>query len=114
MTRQLAKYLNNFFANVSPNTENTIPKVPTPLKFLKGRIQLHFIIAHTSNEEILDIINWFWTFKRITIELILLNPTKFEQIRKFSNEKKILKKVRKLKLPLIYIHIYSTVNIIYK
>ena len=27
-------------------------------------------------------------FKRITIELILLNPTKFEQIRKFSNEKK--------------------------
>ena len=28
---------------------------------------------------------WFWTFKRITIELILLNPTKFEQIRKFKN-----------------------------
>ena len=39
--------------------------------------------------------NWFWTFKRITIELILLNHTKFEQIRKlrkFSNEKKNIKK----------------------
>ena len=51
------------------------------------------------------ILNWFWTFKRITIELILLNPTKFEQIRKFENfrmKKKRLKKVRKLKLPLNY------------
>ena len=28
-------------------------------------------------------VNWFWSFKRITIELILLNPTEFEQIRKF-------------------------------
>ena len=29
----------------------------SPSKFLKDRIQLNFIIAHTSNEEILDIIN---------------------------------------------------------
>ena len=39
--------------------------------------------------------NWLWTFKRNSIELILLNPTKFEQIReirKFSNEKKKIKK----------------------
>ena len=52
-------------------------------------------------------LNWFWTFKRNSIELILLNPTKFEQIRKFEKfpmKKKRLKKVRKLKLPL-YIHI---------
>ena len=56
---ELAKNFNNFFANVVPNTENTIPKVPniSPRKFLKDRIQLNFIIAHTSNEEILDIIN---------------------------------------------------------
>ena len=55
----LAKNFNNFFANVGPNTENIIPKVPniSPLKFLKNRIQFNFIIAHTSNEEILDIIN---------------------------------------------------------
>ena len=54
-----AKNFNNFFSNVGPNTENTIPKVPniSPLKFLKDRIQLNFIIAHTSNEEILGIIN---------------------------------------------------------
>ena len=47
------------FANVGPNTENTIPKVPniSPLKFIKDRIQVNFIIAHISNEEILDIIN---------------------------------------------------------
>ena len=31
-----------------------------------------------------NILNWFWTFKRNSIELILLNPTKFEQIRKFE------------------------------
>ena len=56
---ELAKNFNNFFANVSHNTKNTIPKVPniSPLKFLKDCIQLNFIIAHTSNEEILDIIN---------------------------------------------------------
>ena len=55
----LAKNFNNYFANVGPNTENTIPKVPniSPLKFLKDRIQFNFIIAHTSNEEILDIIS---------------------------------------------------------
>ena len=55
----LAKNFNNYFANVGPNTENTIPKVPniSPLKCLKGRIQFNFIIAHTSNEVILDIIN---------------------------------------------------------
>ena len=56
---ELANTFNNFFANVGPNTENTIPKVPniSPLKFLKDRIQVNFIIAHISNEEILDIIN---------------------------------------------------------
>ena len=37
----LAKNFNNFFADVSPNNENTIPKVPniSPLKFLKDSIQ---------------------------------------------------------------------------
>ena len=56
---ELANNFTNFFANVGPNTENTIPKVPniSPLKFLKDRIQVNFIIAHISNEEILDIIN---------------------------------------------------------
>ena len=44
--------------NVGPSTERSIPKVPgiSPSKFLKNRIQIIFLIAHVSNEEILDII----------------------------------------------------------
>ena len=38
--------------------EKLIPKVPniSPSKFLKNRNQINFVIAHVSNEEILDII----------------------------------------------------------
>ena len=59
ITTKTSFILIRYFANVGPNTENTIPKVPniSPLKFLKDRIQVNFIIAHISNEEILDIIN---------------------------------------------------------
>ena len=44
---------------LATNTENAIPKVPNilPSKFLKNRNQINFVIAHISNEEILDIIN---------------------------------------------------------
>ena len=44
---------------MGPNTENMIPKVPnlSPSKFLKNRNQIKFVIAHVSNEEVLDIIN---------------------------------------------------------
>ena len=57
--KDIATNFNNFFVNVGPNTENTIPKVPniSPNKFLKNRNQINFIIAHISNEEILEIIN---------------------------------------------------------
>ena len=46
--------VNIFFVNVGPNTE----KVPNilPEKFLKNRNQFNFIIAHISNEEVLEII----------------------------------------------------------
>ena len=56
--KELANNFNNFFVNVGPSTENTIPKVPNilPSKFLKNRNQMNFVIAHISNEEILDII----------------------------------------------------------
>ena len=40
-------------------------------------------------------VNWFWTFKRNSIELITLNPTKFEQIRKFKNFRMKKKNVKK-------------------
>ena len=57
--KDLATNFNEFFVNVGPSTEKAIPKVPNilPTKFLKNRMQVNFVIAHTSNEEILDIIN---------------------------------------------------------
>ena len=57
--KELATNFNNFFLNMGPNTEASIPKVPniSPSKFLKNRNQINFVIAHISNEEILDIIN---------------------------------------------------------
>ena len=52
---------NNFFVNVGPNTDRTIPQTPperiSPSKWLKNRNQLNFIVAHISTEEVLDIIN---------------------------------------------------------
>ena len=54
----IANNFNNFFVNVGPQTEKTVPKVPTktPDQFLKDRNQFQFIIAHISIEEITDII----------------------------------------------------------
>ena len=56
--KKVAETLNNFFVNVGPNTEINIPINPKikPEKYLKNRNQLNFIIAHISNEEVLDII----------------------------------------------------------
>ena len=57
--KEIAETLNNFFVNVGPNTEKEIPKNPKvkPEKYLKNRNQLNFLIAHISNEEVLDIIS---------------------------------------------------------
>ena len=56
---EIAESLNNFFVNVGPETEKSIPVNPIvkPDKFLKNRNQVNFLIAHISNEEILEIIN---------------------------------------------------------
>ena len=45
---------NNFFVNVGPETEKTVPKVPnqSPDQFLKNRNQFDFIVAHISEEDI--------------------------------------------------------------
>ena len=50
---------NNFFVNVGPETEKSIPSVPnmSPTMYLKNRNQFNLIIAHISEKEILDIIN---------------------------------------------------------
>ena len=48
-----------FFVNIGPETENCIPKVvnSSPGTFLKNRNQFNFVIAHISEEEVVDIIN---------------------------------------------------------
>ena len=56
--REIATNFNNFFVYVGPSTEDSIPKVPdvSPSKFLRNRNHIDFVIAHVSNEEILDVI----------------------------------------------------------
>ena len=57
--KQIATNFNNFFVNVGPSTEKSIPKVPSisPSKFHKNCNEINVVIAHVSYEEILDIIN---------------------------------------------------------
>ena len=57
--KKVVEAFNNFFVNVGPNTEKNIPINPIikPEQYLKNRNQLDFLIAHISNEELLDIIN---------------------------------------------------------
>ena len=54
----IANNFNNFFVNVGPETEKNVPRVPnqSPTQFLKNRNQIDFIVAHISEEEIIDII----------------------------------------------------------
>ena len=55
--QKIGNTFNNVFANVGPNTDKTIP---TPFKsrssYLKNRINFDFVIALTSEDEILKII----------------------------------------------------------
>ena len=57
--KEIVDTLNNFFVNVGPNTERNISVNPKtkPEQYLKNRNQLNFLIAHISNEDVLDIIN---------------------------------------------------------
>ena len=58
---EIANAVNNFFVNVGPNTERTVPRTPPekipPEFYLKQRKQFNFIVAHVSEEEIFEIIN---------------------------------------------------------
>ena len=55
--KKIGNTFNNFFANVGPNTDKTIPKpFKSPSSYLKNRINFHFVIALTSEDEILKII----------------------------------------------------------
>ena len=56
---EIAKSLNDFFVNVGPKTERSIPHNPIikPENYLTNKNQADFIITHISNEEVLDVIN---------------------------------------------------------
>ena len=56
--KEIANSFNKLFTDIGPNTEMSIPKNPIvkPEKFLKNRIGFNFLIAHITNEEVLDII----------------------------------------------------------
>ena len=56
---EIAKSLNDFFVNVGPKTERSIPHNPiiNPENYLTNKIQDDFLITCISKEEILDIIN---------------------------------------------------------
>ena len=56
--KKIAESFNAFFTNIGPETDSKIPINPIkkPEAFLKNRNQFDFLIANTSNEEILEII----------------------------------------------------------
>ena len=57
--KEIVEEVNNYFVNVGSNTEKSIPSNPKtkPNIYLKNRNLVNFLIAHISNEEVLDIIN---------------------------------------------------------
>ena len=55
--QKIGNTFNNFFANVGPNTDKTIPKpFKSPSSYLKNRINFDFVIALTSEDKISKII----------------------------------------------------------
>ena len=56
--KDIANSANDYFVNVGNDIEKNVPKVNhiSPEKFLKNRNQFNFIIAHITNEEVLEII----------------------------------------------------------
>ena len=56
--KKIVEEINNFFVNVGPITEQTIPRNPVvnPVKYLKNRNQFNYLVTNISNEEVLNII----------------------------------------------------------
>ena len=56
-SKGISNCFNNFFANVGPVTDKNIPKsVKSPSYYLRNRSQIDFVIAHTTEDEILKIV----------------------------------------------------------
>ena len=56
--KKIANHVNNFFVNIGPELDKSIPRIDniSPSRFLKNRIQLNFLIAHVSDEDVINII----------------------------------------------------------
>ena len=56
--KEIAENFNDFFVTVGPETENTVPVTPnmSHRRFMKNQNDYSMIIAHISNEEVLDLI----------------------------------------------------------
>ena len=56
--KRILEEVNNYFVNVGPKTEKSIPRNPVsnPSRYLVNGNYLNFLIAHISNEEVLEII----------------------------------------------------------
>ena len=55
--KDVSNTFNNIFTSIGPNTEQTIPKSKrAPRSYLKNKIDANFIIAQTTNEELMNII----------------------------------------------------------
>ena len=70
--KAVANQLNNFFVNVGPITESSIPRSEyiSPLKFLKQRNQLDFFLAHVSHNKVIETINKFTGPASIPVKLL--------------------------------------------
>ena len=57
-SKDVANHINDFFVNVGPDLDKSIPTVnhTSATKYLRNRIQTDFIIAHISNDEVLKLI----------------------------------------------------------
>ena len=56
--KEIANHINDFFVNVGPELDNSIPKINhiSSERYLKDRNRFNFIITHISNEEVLNLI----------------------------------------------------------
>ena len=84
---------NNFFVNVGPNTDNTIPKCfKPPMSYLRNRFNINFTITPTTNAEVMTI-------------LLLLDDNKSTGISSIPT------KLLKIAAPIIVPYLVSIINL---
>ena len=58
-TLDIANHMNDFFVNVGPDLDRNMPKIyhMYPGNFLRNRNQFNFVMAHISQDDVLQILN---------------------------------------------------------